>query len=66
MSFKRHYRKTSSGSTQLVSLRLESDVIKLLRDEYHVNLNAQVNHLLSNLLTELILYSDKRVFVYTK
>lgn len=51
------------------NFRLDSSVVDLLVNTYDVNLNAQVNHYLSNLLTHLILSECNKhdtVFVYTK
>lgn len=65
------YRKSDSGSTRLVSFRIETDVYDNLK-RYNVNLNAQVNHYLSNLSMHLDLYDRANskehfpLFVYTK
>lgn len=60
------YRKSTFGSTRLVSLRIEEETLNNLR-RYNVNLNAQVNHYLNQLSMHLDLYDGvNSLFVYTK
>lgn len=60
------YRKSDSGSTRLVSFRIDEDTLKELKG-FNINLNAQVNHYLHNLLIHLYLYEGTgSIFVYTK
>lgn len=59
------YRKSNS-STQLVSVRIDVDTLKFLK-RYKVNINAQINHYLDNLVMDFCLNDGKsKVFVYTK
>lgn len=60
------YRKSTFGSTRLVSLRIEEETLNNLR-RYNINLNAQVNHYLNQLSMNLDLYDGvNSFFVYTK
>lgn len=63
-------RKKVYDKSKLYSFRLDSEVMSLLSKTYHVNVNAQVNHYLSNLLTALILSEGSKDclshYVYTK